>query len=476
MTPCPQDFSGDNQGWGWSGPQQDPMQTGMGGMAHSDPTQQTGMTGMSLADPMQQQQQSGMAPMPPDADLSMQQLGAMAPMPQTDAAPQKREPGTRSWNSDSGEDDLGQLDLNQQRDADGQLPARRALGRGRGRGRMMNTAFKLPVPKFQESPVVEDTPAPKPTAPAPAASAPPPAASSSAGSSPQRESSPVVSGSGGSGEAPSPPVPAAIEVEPPPSPSESASAVATQAPPAAQQPQQQTPLQQPSPQAAAASGKGRGRKGTNGGKVGGRGRGDGQAERGWENPATASASSTAAPAGWERSFKRDDELLRACGLYCKKVEADGACLFRAFSDQLEGDGGAGHVALRKKCVSFLEAHKTEFAPFVEGNFKTYCQRMRESAEWGGDMEITALSRTLGVNAMVHQPANAQSPEEMQSVAIEVVNFAEDAPCVQICFHPRYHAGPHYNSVRCVGDAGDGVPRPTTLTELRARLDRVGGGG
>merc|ERR1712194_612155 len=190
--------------------------------------------------------------------------------------------------------------------------------------------------------------------------------------------------------------------------------------------------------------------------------------------ATASASSTAPPfgttggIGWERAFKRDDELLKACGFYCKKVEADGACLFRAFSDQLEGDGGSGHLGLRKKCVSFLEAHKTEFAPFVEGNFKTYCQRLREPTEWAGHMEIEALSRTLGVNTLIHVPSEAQSPDGLQEVAIEVVNFTEESPCVQICFHPRYHAGPHYNSVRWLGDAIDGMPRPTTITELRAR--------
>jgi len=170
--------------------------------------------------------------------------------------------------------------------------------------------------------------------------------------------------------------------------------------------------------------------------------------------------------GWERAFRRDDELLRACGFWCKKVEADGACLFRAFSDQLQGDGGSGHMELRKKCVAFLESNKAEFAPFVEGNFKAYCSRLSRPTEFAGEMEVQALSRTLGVNALIHRPAEANGPEEVPALQIEVVNFPEDAPCVQICFHPRYHAGPHYNSVRFLGDSGEGAPS-TTLAELRA---------
>jgi len=173
--------------------------------------------------------------------------------------------------------------------------------------------------------------------------------------------------------------------------------------------------------------------------------------------------------GWERAFRHDDDLLRACGFWCKRVEADGACLFRAFSDQLEGDGGFRHLEFRKTCVAFLEAHRNEFAPFVEGSFKGYCSRLREPTAWGGHVEAQALSRALGVNTLIHMPAEAQLPDDVPGLGVEVLNFAEDAPCVQLCFHPRYHSGPHYNSVRCLGDSGDGIPAVANLHELRQRM-------
>jgi len=180
----------------------------------------------------------------------------------------------------------------------------------------------------------------------------------------------------------------------------------------------------------------------------------------------------AATQGWERAYKRDDELLRLCGLWCKKVEADGACLFRAFSDQLEGDGGSSHAKYRGMCVTFLEAHKTEYAPFVEGNFKGYCAKLREPAEWAGEIEAQALCRALGVNAIIHRPDLAQSADEVPEQVVEVKNFAEDEPCVQLVFHPRYHSGPHYNSVRCAGDKGEGQPPAASLVELKEKMSEA----
>lgn len=176
--------------------------------------------------------------------------------------------------------------------------------------------------------------------------------------------------------------------------------------------------------------------------------------------------------GWERNFRRDDELLRACGLWCKKVEADGACLFRAFSDQLEGDGGSKHLQYREKCVTYLEEYRAEFEAFITEDFKRYCAKLREPAAWGGHVEAQALSRALGVNALIHVPNEADAAQDVPEKAIEVLNFGEDAPCVQLCFHPRYHSGPHYNSVRSSGDKGDGIPSVSNVKELRERMLEV----
>lgn len=187
----------------------------------------------------------------------------------------------------------------------------------------------------------------------------------------------------------------------------------------------------------------------------------------------AGAANAPLDEGWERALKHDQELLESCGLYIKEVEADGACLFRAFADQLSGDGGASHALFRERCVDFLEAHRDDFEPFLEEDFREYCSRMRQSSTWGGHVEAQALARCNGVNAIIYRPAEAQRPEELLSTVVEVLTSeADDSRCVQLSFHPTHHAGQHYNSVRCSTDAASGPAPAASLSELRRRAEEA----
>lgn len=188
----------------------------------------------------------------------------------------------------------------------------------------------------------------------------------------------------------------------------------------------------------------------------------------------AAAAATAESEGWERALRRDQDLLKLCGLWIKEVEADGACLFRAFADQIEGDGGTAHASYRERCVDFLQANRADFEPFLEEDFTTYCGRMREPATWGGHVEAQALARALGVNAMIYCPAEARgSADRLTSTAVEITNLeAADARCVQLSFHPTHHAGQHYNSVRCTIDDGSGPSPAMSVTELRRSIDEA----
>lgn len=179
----------------------------------------------------------------------------------------------------------------------------------------------------------------------------------------------------------------------------------------------------------------------------------------------------AAAEGWERALRRDQELLKACGLWIKEVEADGACLFRAFSDQLDGDAGQAHALYRERCVDFMKGHREDFEPFIEDDFEEYCARMREPATWGGHVEAQALARCSNVNALIYLPAEAGGqPTGIERSTVEILTSDErDCRCVQLSFHPTHHAGQHYNSVRCVDDDGGGPAPPATVVELRRRI-------
>lgn len=177
--------------------------------------------------------------------------------------------------------------------------------------------------------------------------------------------------------------------------------------------------------------------------------------------------------GWQRALRQDEELLKACGLRIKEVEADGACLFRAFADQLEGNGGEAHASYRERCVDFLRDHRADFEPFLDEDFEEYCARMREPATWGGEVEAQALARSAGVNLLIYQPSQAGRPSGLVSSTVDIITSeASDCRCLQLSFHPTHHHGHHYNSVRCVDDEGSGPAIAASATELRRRIDEA----
>jgi len=139
--------------------------------------------------------------------------------------------------------------------------------------------------------------------------------------------------------------------------------------------------------------------------------------------------------------------LHALGsLVIREVRGDGNCMFRAVADQVTGSEGA-HAAMRTACCDFMLAHPDDFAPFLleeegHGSLDAYVAAMRRNAEWGGNLELQALSRSLGVNVAVHQ---------VDQPRWELTNFhAAGARTISLA----YHDGDHYNSVRGMGDDTD----------------------
>lgn len=113
---------------------------------------------------------------------------------------------------------------------------------------------------------------------------------------------------------------------------------------------------------------------------------------------------------WQARITAESTALERFGLKVKICQADGACLFRSFSDQYHGNESR-HAEVRKKCVDFMRAHPDGFSPFVDedeagrGGFEGYLQRMSEPSTWGGDIEIQALSQCFEVNVVLHLPSH-----------------------------------------------------------------------
>jgi len=134
----------------------------------------------------------------------------------------------------------------------------------------------------------------------------------------------------------------------------------------------------------------------------------------------------------DEKFKKSLENL---GYFIREVGGDGNCLFRAISEQVEGNEDH-YKEYREKCINYMIDHKDEFAPFIEDDesFDDYILRMSKSGEWGGNLEIYAMSKILQANFYIYiyeQPMYV------------VNNFDKPKKNIKL----TYHDGKHYNSLR-----------------------------
>lgn len=143
-----------------------------------------------------------------------------------------------------------------------------------------------------------------------------------------------------------------------------------------------------------------------------------------------------------------------------QVNPDGHCLFTAVADQLRILGVlqgslATYTTTRAAASRFILDHKDDFLPFLpsdegddaetsddtglmtQAQFEKYCVRLRDTAVWGGEPEILALSRAFNVPIHVIQhgvpPIVVHDPNEGSGTKI-----TDDKRIVRISYHRRMY--------------------------------------
>ena len=137
----------------------------------------------------------------------------------------------------------------------------------------------------------------------------------------------------------------------------------------------------------------------------------------------------------DEKFMIESEKLENIGYDIIVVRGDGNCLFRSVAEQLEGNEEY-YQKYREICADYMINNKEVFIPFLEDNtsIDEYIEKISKDGEWGGNLEIYALSMALEVNFCIYIP---------------------DKPCsvVKNWENPKknifliYHNGKHYNSLR-----------------------------
>ncbi|XP_008581692.1 PREDICTED: OTU domain-containing protein 6B isoform X2 [Galeopterus variegatus] len=142
------------------------------------------------------------------------------------------------------------------------------------------------------------------------------------------------------------------------------------------------------------------------------------------------------------------QILAVRQLEIKPIPSDGHCMYRAIEDQLKEQHCALSVAaLRSQTAVYMQSHVEDFLPFLTNpnsgdmytpeEFAKYCDDIANTAAWGGQLELRALSHILQTPIEVIQ---ADSPP------IVVGEEYQKKPLILVYMRHAYGLGEHYNSV------------------------------
>jgi len=175
-----------------------------------------------------------------------------------------------------------------------------------------------------------------------------------------------------------------------------------------------------------------------------------------QEAAVEQAKKEAANAPDPKAIERDIMLkqFKSKGLAEKVIRPDGHCLFSAVADQLSQAGiplGADsdtelkedqrYKAVRKAAARYIEGHPDDFVAWLDEPLDQYVEKIRDTAEWGGHLELLALAKTYNVEICVLQNGEAQNIEPG-------LEGAKEPEKIWLAYYRHgFGLGEHYNSLR-----------------------------
>ncbi|KAF4983309.1 hypothetical protein FZEAL_1247 [Fusarium zealandicum] len=134
----------------------------------------------------------------------------------------------------------------------------------------------------------------------------------------------------------------------------------------------------------------------------------------------------------------------------KDIAPDGHCLFSAVADQLgqhdiplsttDGQKEPAYKTVRRAATTYMVEHSDDFAPFLEEDLEVYARKMRDTAEWGGQLELMALAKQYKAEIRVVQDGRLERIGEEEGAA--------SGKTLWLAYYRHgYGLGEHYNSLR-----------------------------
>jgi OTU domain-containing protein 6 len=150
------------------------------------------------------------------------------------------------------------------------------------------------------------------------------------------------------------------------------------------------------------------------------------------------------------------EALEQYHLQEKSIRPDGHCLYSAVADQLtilkldlmpsgsstslEDQELPQYKIIRRAAADYVEGHPDDFEPYLEEALPLYVHKIRDTAQWGGQLELAALAKTYGVEINVLQGSG-------QIVKLEPEGPHDPQKIWLAYYRHTFGLGEHYNSLR-----------------------------
>lgn len=146
-------------------------------------------------------------------------------------------------------------------------------------------------------------------------------------------------------------------------------------------------------------------------------------------------------------LKSIERKLAQKGLRVKDVKSDGNCMYYAISDQLAKQKSIDREwrQLRQETCDYMLANPDQFQPYMTSDdgdlldvdkYQEYCEKVRDTLVWGGQLELKALADIFNVLIEVVQGEGSEI----------VIGENGSSSKLIITYHRHmFGSGEHYNS-------------------------------
>ncbi|KAK5446514.1 OTU protein [Exophiala xenobiotica] len=154
---------------------------------------------------------------------------------------------------------------------------------------------------------------------------------------------------------------------------------------------------------------------------------------------------------------RDQEIssmktqMETRGLVETMIRPDGHCLFSACAHSMSpeqvsksGPKKEPYQNVRYAAAEFMAANPDDFAAFMEEPLESYVQKIRDTAEWGGQLELQAISQAYSININV-----LQADGRVEKISCGTEKAADTHDVWLAYYRHSFGLGEHYNALKKV---------------------------